>query len=168
MEELRDLVVLLVAVLLLLPGLYFSLKNRLLVFLEDRLDKISGGKVSTLEDLVGVALQEKRLREETPIAVHGPESLWAELRKGKFAGAALVPSQGEPTPERQADVAVVDAATIPEERIARLGERYVLIYKKDKLYDGERPPGSEVTFANSPITLDARLMETLRFMKVRS
>jgi hypothetical protein len=168
-EELRNLVVLVAAVLVLLPGLYFRLKNRLLAFLETRLDKISGGQISTLEDLVEVALVEKRSRVDTPIAVYGPESLWAELRKGGFAGATVVPSEGAPRPERRADVAVVDAATLPEERISRLGEHYVLIYKDDKQrYKGALPPGAEVTYANSHITLDGPLMETLRFMNARS
>lgn len=168
MEEIRDVLVLLAAVAVALPGVYVAVKKRLVAELQKRLDKISGGKVSTLEDLVDVALQEKRLREETPVAVHGTESLWAELRRGGFAGASVVSPEERDPPERPFQIAVVDAAKIPKERIATLQERYVLIYKEGKPYDGALPPGAEVTYANSHITLDARLMEALRFMKARS
>lgn len=165
MENLGDVVTSLVTVAVALPAVYVAVKKRLLAELHRRLDKISGGRVGTLEALVTVALSENRLRCETPIAVYGGEWLWLELRRGDFKAAVPAATQGEGS---GAQVAVVDAQTVPEDKIGTLQEPYLLIYKEGKLYGGPRPPGADVTYANSSITLDARLMEALRHRQARS
>lgn len=167
MNDIQDLVVLLLGVLVAFPGAYFALRDRLINEIQGRLDKISGGKISTIEGLVAETLKERRLREETPIRVYGPEDLWRMVREGQFAAATLVETDEEDEAPA-AKVAVVDGATVPKETIASLTERYVLIYKEGEPYRGEKPPGAFVTFANSSITLDARLMEALRHMGNRT
>lgn len=164
MTDLNDLVTALAAVLLALPAAYFTAKKRVETELHKRLDKISGGRVATLEDLVAEATSEKRLRRETPIAVYGGERLWADLRRGGFASA----NQAGAQPGAQGcEVAVIDTREVPEDRIAKLQEPYLLIYTEDGRYEGGSPPGALVTYANSSITLDARLMEALRHREAR-
>lgn len=163
MGDTTQLLVTLVAVAVALPAAYYAVKKRLIEELEKRLDQISGGRLTTVEDLVGAALEEQRLREETVIHVYGPESLWTELRRGRFTGAIRASSEGPPAP-----VAVVDAESVPEEAIRTLQEPYVLLYKEGPPYRGDLPAGAQVTFANSGITLDARLLEALRHRHTRS
>lgn len=168
MFDFKDYVIGLLGVLTAIPAAYISAKKRVQDELHKRLAKISGGQISTIEDLVASALAGKRLREETKVNVYGSESLWADLRKGRFYGAQPVSADPQDSqPPSDAQVAVVDPDRIPEELIANLSQRYVLIYKEGPRYQGKLPPGAEITFANSSITLDARLMEALRHMEAR-
>lgn len=162
MFDFTDAVVALIGVLAAVPTAYFSAKKRVEEELKKRLDKISGGQISTIEDLVGVALTDKRLRHETPIAVYGREKVWADLRKGGFAGAI-----DHSRLNGKAKVAVVDVDHVEEGVVPKLTEPYVLIYKEGPQYSGPFPPGAMRTFANSSITLDGRLMEALRHMEAR-
>lgn len=162
MFDFTDYVVALMGVLAAIPAAYFSAKKRVQTELHKRLEQISGGQLSTIEDLVELALTEKRLRQQTPIAVYGPEKLWGELRKGGFAG-----SLDQSRLSGEAKVAVVDVEGVEEDLVPKLTEPYVLIYKEGPPYRGPLPPGALVTYANSSITLDARLMEALRHMDAR-
>lgn len=165
MFEFNEVLTAIVSAILAIPTAYVTARRHTRKVLTERLDKISGGRVSSLERLVAVALTEHRLRTETPIAVYGRESRWADLREGGFASAHWV---GSDVPTPPCDVAVVEADTVPGDQIATLGETYVLLYKEDAPYKGPKPPGAQVTFANSSITLDARLMEALRHRDARS
>lgn len=174
MFDFTDYVVALIGVLVAVPAAYISAKKRVEAELEkrlkrveadleERLKKISGNRISTIEDLVAEALTDKRLREDTPIAVYGSVTLWKELRNGGFASSF---EHDKLTGE--AKVAVVNVERVEENVIRKLTERYVLLYKEGPQYQGPKPPGSLVTYANSSITLDGRLMEALRHMDARS
>lgn len=178
--DLTDLILATVATLAAVPAAYFTARRTVLAGLTSRLNAISGGRVASLEALVAAATAEARLREQ-PIAVYGQakttsaiyERTWADLRKS-FPGALLSydPTAGhvalpgadvvviaieETGPEVPAEVAAV---------IASRPERVVLIYKQGAPYRGTMPPGI-ATFANSPLTLEARLMEALRYLSVK-
>ena len=166
--DLRDLVITLLSVLIALPAAYFSVKKRIVDEFTERLRKISGGQLSTIEDLVAVALTEKRLREDTPIDVYGREQLWRELRHGRFLASRLVEDSSSREPPAKVAVVEVRDGETDEPTVRSRSEPYVLIYKEGRPYRGEWPAGAKVTFANSPITLDARLMEALRHMEARA
>lgn len=166
----QEVALALMGVLVALPAAYLASKKRVEAEFTKRLDKISGGRVSTLEDLVAVALTERRLRQETIVSVFGRSEIWSELRRGRFDQAMLVDDAVPGCPGIQgAKVAVVevrdDAAA--EAIIATRAEPYLLIYKEGPPYRGALPPGAMVTYANSPITLDARLLEAIRHMEAR-
>lgn len=161
MFDFQDFVVAAIGVLAALPTAYFSAKKQVVKELAEQLRKVSGGAVASVEDLVAETLRERRLREGTPITVYGDEDLWRDVRKGNFLGASLSDRVTELN-----KIAVVDPSHL-EGDLSTLHEPYLLIYKEGQPYRGSLPPGAQITFANSSITLDARLMEALRHMHAR-
>jgi len=144
--------------------------HRYASYIDKKLHAISGGKVSTIEDLVATVTKEQRLREKTTIAVYGDEELWSELRRGRFFGS-LIADHAEPgkpgAPGAQVAVVQIIDDQEAERIIAGRTEPYILLYKQGPPYKGRRPPRAYITFANSEVTLEARLLELLRFMDVR-
>jgi|GEM_PF-4868548 len=166
MFELSDFLTGLVSFVATITTVILTAGKRTQMVIHERLDKITGGKIASLEDLVERATREERLRRDTPITVHGDESLWRELRKGGFAGALLADRAEKASTEP--DVVVIDTALIGKDEISKIPARYALLYIEKGHYDGPTPPGAQVTYANSSITLDARLMEALRHLDARS
>lgn len=175
MLEIQDLVLAAVAILAAIPVAYFTATRKIASALTDRLAKVSGGRVKSIEDLVAHAIVEENLRRKTDIKVYGDPRVWADLRRAGFKGARM--ANGDPT---LATVAVVDVASVSIEAIgddpknaptgavaegleaALIQEPYVLIFKEGAPYRGPLPPGAFITYANTPLTVDARLMEALR------
>jgi hypothetical protein len=155
----KNLAAAFLGVLAAIPSAYLTAKAHVVKALTSRLEKLSDGRLSSLEDLVAAATREQRLRSDTPIRVLG-EDLWTEVRRCGFRGATQQVVD--------AKIAVVDTHSVSEEEIGRLEQPYALIFYPDPgRYQGKLPPGADCTYANSLPTLDARLMELLRFSEAR-
>ncbi|MEM7048922.1 MAG: hypothetical protein AAF604_04645 [Acidobacteriota bacterium] len=128
--------------------------------IENRLHAISGGRIASLEHLVVEAGRESRLLTSPVAVVSERDEIWRELRASGFRGAQPASADGEAT------IAVVDGE-LDEEAIGAVRSPYVLLYKTGAPYRGKMPP-AQVTFANSLVTLDARLRELLRYAEGRA
>lgn len=143
------------------PAAYVAASQRVGKAIQNRLEKISGGKVGSLEELVAAAVREKRTRQ-IPISVYGDaEHLWRLARQAGYENSNL----GN---HKDGKVAIVDADSVDVNVIRNLNEPYCLIYKQGR-YEGPMPPGGPgfCTFANNHITTVARLNELAAFVEAK-
>lgn len=142
-----------------IPAAYMAASQRVGKAIQARLEKISGGQVASLEELVAAAMRENRTKQ-VPISVYGQgEELWNLARRAGYENSNL---GAHPAGK----IAVIHADSVPEEVIKNLHEPFALIYKEGR-YEGPMPPRGPrtTTFANNHITAVARLNELAAFVE---
>jgi hypothetical protein len=110
-----------------------------------------------LEEMLEQNRSEAKLRETTVVHVVG-EGLLPKLKQQGFRASRVAEPNELPRLGGEA-VVVVDGDVHHD--LSRCSASWLLVFCRGR-FEGQLPPGIEVIYANSLITLDARLMELLR------
>lgn len=167
LEQMKDVVLGLLGVSVLgLPALWWTLGKRFSRLADKRIGSLLESRSGALLAVVDEHDRELRLRRSSRIVIVSETlDLEAVLRQHGFLKVVSKVPGTETEELREAAAVVLDLRTLPEERATDLirqhGLEFVLAYTTG------RAALPNATFANSPVTLFARLCELLKFQAAR-